>query len=59
MNGVGLNPTRTGFLRVLDRMGARITVTQTGEACGEPVGDLFVRPGPLYATTVKPEEIPA
>lgn len=58
VTGVGLNPTRTGFLTVLNRMGARVTVTPTGERCGEPVGDLIVRPGPLYATTVKAEEIP-
>jgi 3-phosphoshikimate 1-carboxyvinyltransferase len=55
---VGLNPTRTGFLRVLDRMGARVTVSARGERCGEPVGDLSVRPGPLQATTVQAEEIP-
>ena len=58
ITGVGLNPTRTGFLRVLERMGARITAIQTGERCGEPVGDLQVRPGPIYGTTVTAEEIP-
>jgi 3-phosphoshikimate 1-carboxyvinyltransferase len=58
VTGVGLNPTRTGFLRVLDRMGARITVSARGERCGEPVGDLSVCPGSLQATTVQAEEIP-
>jgi 3-phosphoshikimate 1-carboxyvinyltransferase len=58
VTGVGLNPTRTGFLRVLDRMGAQVTIAASGERCGEPVGDLTVRPGPLHATTVRAEEIP-
>jgi 3-phosphoshikimate 1-carboxyvinyltransferase len=56
--GVGLNPTRTGFLGVLDRMGARVEVVATGERCGEPVGDLVVRPSALRATTVATGEIP-
>jgi 3-phosphoshikimate 1-carboxyvinyltransferase len=58
VTGVGLNPTRTGFLRVLERMGARLSVTPRGERAGEPVGDLVAQPGPLRATTVGAEEIP-
>ncbi|MGQ0702469.1 MAG: 3-phosphoshikimate 1-carboxyvinyltransferase [Gemmatimonadales bacterium] len=58
ITGVGINPTRTGLLRVLERMGARITVTETGVQAGEPVGDLHVQPGPLSATTVPADEIP-
>jgi 3-phosphoshikimate 1-carboxyvinyltransferase len=56
--GVGINPTRTGFLRVLARMGARIEVGAGHEAGGEPVGDLLVAPAGLRATTVIAEEIP-
>jgi 3-phosphoshikimate 1-carboxyvinyltransferase len=56
--GVGLNPTRTGFLRVLERMGAQVTVAVSGERCGEPVGDLHIRPAPLRGTTVTATEIP-
>ena len=58
VNGVGLNPTRTGFLRVLERMGARVTVIPRGDCCGEPVGDLQAEPGPLRATSVAAQEIP-
>jgi 3-phosphoshikimate 1-carboxyvinyltransferase len=58
IRGVGLNPTRTGFLRVLERMGAEIAAESTGERCGEPVGDLIVRPSSLSATTVTAGEIP-
>jgi len=58
ITGVGLNPTRSGFLRVLERMGGRVTVTETGTSCGEPVGNLYVRPGSLVGTTVTAAEIP-
>jgi 3-phosphoshikimate 1-carboxyvinyltransferase len=59
ITGVGLNPTRSGFLTVLERMGARITVEPTGEQCGEPVGTLLVKPASLVGTTVSAGEIPA
>ena len=44
---VGLNPTRTGILEVLDQMGARIEVLNPRDVAGEPVGDLRVTHGPL------------
>lgn len=58
---VGLNPTRTGFLNVLGRMGAKIErelwpSSVIGTA--EPVGDLVVRAAPLTATEIMPEEVP-
>lgn len=57
--GVGLNPTRTGALAVLARMGARVTITERTEVNGEPRGTLVVRSGALEATEVFPEEVPA
>jgi 3-phosphoshikimate 1-carboxyvinyltransferase len=57
--GVGLNPTRTGFLRVLERMGARVAAEGVRTIAGEPVGDLIASAGKLVATTVSPEEIPS
>ena len=45
LRGVDLNPTRTGFLRVLARMGAAIEVEGLHDAGGEPVGDLIAGPG--------------
>jgi 3-phosphoshikimate 1-carboxyvinyltransferase len=56
--GVGVNPTRIGFLRVLERMGARTEVRDVADHFGEPVADLVVRPGPLQAVEVAPGEIP-
>jgi 3-phosphoshikimate 1-carboxyvinyltransferase len=55
---VGLNPTRTGGLDVLRRMGADIEVRNEHQAGGEPMGDLVVRPAALVGTDVAPEEIP-
>jgi 3-phosphoshikimate 1-carboxyvinyltransferase len=57
--GVGVNPTRTGFLHVLDRMGAEVRVEEQATRFGEPVGDLVVRPATLRATEVSAGEIPA
>jgi 3-phosphoshikimate 1-carboxyvinyltransferase len=58
IHGVNLNPTRTGFLDVLARMGARIAVFNRRSVGGEPVGDLEVRSAELVATSVEPEEVP-
>jgi len=56
--GVGVNPTRTGFLAVLRRMGVAIAVENTTTRVGEPVADLVVSPAALAATDVEPGEIP-
>ncbi len=55
---VCLNPTRTGFLAVLERMGAHIAVDGIRENAGEPVGDLVVRGTELSGTTIAGDEIP-
>ncbi len=52
LRGVGLNPTRTGLLDVLERMGASIRVSNTGMRQGEPVGDLNVRYSPLRGVRI-------
>lgn len=60
IRGVGLNPTRTGFLDILDKMGADIEITQVREdALGEPVGELVVRHSKLRATRISGVEVPA
>jgi 3-phosphoshikimate 1-carboxyvinyltransferase len=52
LQGVGLNPTRTGLLEVLQSMGASIRLRATGQAYGEPFGDLEVRAGSLQGLDV-------
>src|SRR3989441_7728734 len=41
---VGVNPTRTGFLVVLERMGAHVERVNLRDEGGEPVADLIARP---------------
>jgi 3-phosphoshikimate 1-carboxyvinyltransferase len=55
---VCVNPTRTGFLSVLARMGARTDVEHVAPAFGEPVADLVARPARLRAAEVAAGEIP-
>jgi 3-phosphoshikimate 1-carboxyvinyltransferase len=55
---VGLNPTRTGLLTILERMGAEIEITPGGEEGGEPIGELRVRGADLRATEVGGAEVP-
>ncbi|MGH7498528.1 MAG: 3-phosphoshikimate 1-carboxyvinyltransferase [Gemmatimonadales bacterium] len=57
--GVGVNPTRTGFLTVLERMGARVAIEGVSEHFGEPVATLIAGPAALHGTDVLPGEIPA
>src|SRR5262249_15568773 len=50
IRGVGVNPTRTGVLHVLAKMGARIERSNERDQGGEPVADLTVRAAELHAT---------
>jgi 3-phosphoshikimate 1-carboxyvinyltransferase len=58
----GVNWTRTGFLRIAQRMGARIEgdlePAGTPPSAHEPVSDLEVEAGPLTGTTVDADEVP-
>jgi 3-phosphoshikimate 1-carboxyvinyltransferase len=59
VHGVGINPTRTGFLAVLERMGARVSHFNRRREGGEPVADVEVEAAELVAAEVAPEEVPA
>jgi 3-phosphoshikimate 1-carboxyvinyltransferase len=60
VHGVNVNPTRTGLLDVLERMGVRIAVFNRRISGGEPVADLEVRSPDrdLSAAAIGPEEVP-
>src|SRR6267143_117475 len=58
IENVGVNPTRTGYLVVLERMGAHVERVNLRDAGGEPVADLIARPASLTATQVSAAEIP-
>jgi 3-phosphoshikimate 1-carboxyvinyltransferase len=55
---VSCNPTRTGFVAVMQRMGADVELVTTGESGGEPFGELRVRASKLVGTTIEGDEIP-
>ncbi len=58
IEGVGLNPTRLGFLEALRAMNAQVEVVSQEERSGEPVGDLLIRGSELSALTLGGELIP-
>jgi 3-phosphoshikimate 1-carboxyvinyltransferase len=56
---VGLNPTRTGLLDVLERMGAQVTRRLLREELGEPVGEVTVEgTSNLRAVDVSAADLP-
>jgi len=55
---VGLNPTRTGLLDVLERMGLHVGVENLHESGGEPRGNLRVPSTSLESTRVTASEVP-
>jgi 3-phosphoshikimate 1-carboxyvinyltransferase len=52
IQNVGLNPTRTGLLSILRRMGANIEILNPRESAAEPVADLRVFASPLRGIAV-------
>jgi 3-phosphoshikimate 1-carboxyvinyltransferase len=56
---VSLNPTRLGFVRVLQRMGADIELRSAPGEHPEPQGKIRVRSAHLAATCVRASEVPS
>jgi 3-phosphoshikimate 1-carboxyvinyltransferase len=61
---VGLNPTRIGALRVLERMGAKLRIVPDDSPDGtkappEPTGSIDAMPSRLVATRIEGAEIPS
>ena len=52
LQNVGVNPTRTGIIDLLRRMGADLTVTDPGEIGGEPIANIRVRSSRLHGIEV-------
>jgi 3-phosphoshikimate 1-carboxyvinyltransferase len=59
VHDVGLNPRRTGFLDVLERMGAHLAVFNRRRSGREQVGDVQIQYSELNAVEVKAEEVPS
>ncbi len=58
IDNVGLNPTRTALLEVLEGMGAHIQVQPSAAIGPEPVGRITVRSTELQAVEVGPRLVP-
>ena len=59
IKNVGINPTRTGIITVLENMGANITLLNEKTVSGEKVADINVKYTPsLKSTTVEGDIIP-
>ncbi|MBI4289282.1 MAG: 3-phosphoshikimate 1-carboxyvinyltransferase [Chloroflexi bacterium] len=58
VTNVGVNPTRTGILDVLQDMGAKLRLENERQEGGEPVADIVVESSELRAVTVKGEIVP-
>jgi len=52
VEGVGVNPTRTGLLDVLGAMGADLTIDEEREQGGEPIADVTVHASDLRGVEV-------
>lgn len=58
VQNVGLNPTRTGILTILQQMGAQVTILEEWRSGGEPVGNILVESSVLKGITIKGDIIP-
>jgi len=58
IKNVGLNPTRTGLLDVLNQMGANLKIVETRRIGGEPIGDITVQYRELNAIEIDGDVIP-
>lgn len=59
LKGVCLNPTRTGFIDAMKRMGADITTSERVSSGGEEIGALRVRPATLRNLRITEREVPS
>jgi len=58
LKNVGLNPTRTGIIKVIENMGGNIEILSKNNISGEIVGDIRIKSSNLKGTTVSGELIP-
>lgn len=59
VTGVGINPTRAGLFRLLQAMGADLTLTNERQEGGEAVADLRVRASVLRGVENDPADVPS
>lgn len=58
LRDIGVNPTRTGCIDILRRMGGAVEIINERLQCGEPVADILVRSSDLSAVEIGGDLIP-
>jgi len=58
LSGVGVNPTRSGFLELVQRMGGRVHIEAAPASGGEPTADITVEGSDLTGIEIQREWIP-
>lgn len=58
LKNVGINPTRDGVLRLLQRMGAKFTLTNVREI-DEPIADITIKTQVLHGIQITADDIPS
>lgn len=58
IRNVGINPTRTGVIDILQAMGGDISLLEPREVSGEPVADLLVRSSQLKGIAIGGDMVP-
>lgn len=58
IRNVGINPTRSGIIDILQEMGGRIELIDSRDVCGEPVADLLVKSSSLHGIDIGGAVVP-
>jgi 3-phosphoshikimate 1-carboxyvinyltransferase len=58
LKNVGLNPTRTGIIEIMKKMGANLEIHQNVADAFEPAGDLTIKTSSLKGTVIEGDVIP-
>ena len=58
VENLGINPSRTGIIDILKKMGAKISFENKRNEAGEPVADVVIKYGTLHGVTVSGADIP-
>jgi 3-phosphoshikimate 1-carboxyvinyltransferase len=58
LKNVGFNPTRTGIIEIMHKMGANLEISQNEVDSFEPAGDITVKTSSLKGTVVEGDVIP-
>ncbi|HEY7839998.1 MAG TPA: 3-phosphoshikimate 1-carboxyvinyltransferase [Gammaproteobacteria bacterium] len=58
LTGVGINPTRSAVIDILNAMGAELEIGDPREVAGEPVADIRVRQRPLRGVRIPAALVP-